>query len=141
MKHFLQQVFFNKAIFIAIYFRGMFFWIDFCLTLFKMGQRGCVWGGREGGRGCWGGGRRPLASFFSVSFPKIGISSQDFLTYSFNIFVTLKFQGHITNPELLSLNHPSKNWLLCSNAYNATIIYKKSHSKLSKKWNWKYPIN
>ena len=44
------------------------------LTLFRMGREGA---------------KRPYTSFSSVTPTNVGIRSQNFLTFSFNLFVTL----------------------------------------------------
>ena len=84
------------------------------LTLFRMGE---------------GGGQRgsPLTSFLPVTSTNVRISPQNFLTFSFDPFVTLvqKFTFvPSASPKLLNLNqdHSSKKQFFWSNPYKIKVV-------------------
>ena len=84
------------------------------LTLFRMGGEG---GGQKG----------PPTSFFPVTSTNVGFGPQNFLTFSFNPFVTLVQNLKIVSsahPKLLNLNqdHSSKKRFFCSNPYKIEVM-------------------
>ena len=74
-----------------------------------------------------GGSKRSPSSFPPVTSTNVGISPQNFLTFSFYPFTTLlQYFKAIpsTSPKLLNLNqeHPSKNWFFWLNPYNIEVM-------------------
>ena len=69
----------------------------------------------------------PPTSFSSVTFAKVRISPQNFLTFSFNIFATLVQNFNFVpsaSPKLLNLNQdrPSKKRFFWSSPYKIEVI-------------------
>ena len=78
-----------------------------------------------------GGKKAPPTSFSPVTSTNVGISYQNFLTFSFNLFVKLvqNFKAiPSASPKLLNLNqdHPSKKVvsLVKSLSYSMSLYYK-----------------
>ena len=83
------------------------------------------------GWGVGGGGgetKRPVRTSFSpIPSTNVGISPQNFLTFSFNPFATLVQNFKLVpsaSPKLLNLDqdHPSKKWFFWSNPYNIEVV-------------------
>ena len=74
----------------------------------------------------------PTTFSSSVTSPKVGISFQNSLTFSFNRFATL-LSNFIaissTSPKLLNLNQddPSKNCFFWSNLHKIEVMFKFFH--------------
>ena len=69
----------------------------------------------------------PLTSFSPVTTKNVGLSPQNFLTFSFNPFATLLQSFKVipsASPKLLNLNqdHPSKKWFFWSNPYKIDVM-------------------
>ena len=75
----------------------------------------------------WRSQNGPPTSFSPVTSTKVRLSSQNFLTFSFNLFVTLvqTFKAiPIVSSKLLSLNqdYPSKKVFFWSNPYKIEVM-------------------
>ena len=69
----------------------------------------------------------PLISFAPVFSTSVGLSPQNFLTFSFNPFSTLVLNFKViptASPKFLNLNqdHPSKKWFFWSNPYKIEVM-------------------
>ena len=74
-----------------------------------------------------GGQKGPSTSFSPVTSTNVGISPQNFLTFSFNPFVTRVWNFKAipsASPKLLNLNqeHPSKKWYFWLNHYKIKVM-------------------
>ena len=75
----------------------------------------------------WGTKKAIPTNFNPVTSTKIGISSQNFLTFSFNPFSTLALNFKAMpspSPKLFDLNQKplSKNWFFWSNPYKIEVM-------------------
>ena len=90
----------------------------------------------------------PLPLFFFATSTNVGISPQNFLTFSFNPFTTLVWNFRTitsVSPKLLNLNldHPSKKWFFWSNPYKIEVKNNFSHrtARVTKLWSHDHIYN
>ena len=100
--------------------------ICFLLTLFKMKGEGNEGGGRRV-RGMGKKGKKTPSIFSPVTSTNVGISSRNFLTFSFNPFPTMASNVKTipsASPRLLHLDqkYPQKNCFFWTNPYEIEVM-------------------